>query len=44
MNVDITCEGIPSRESNLYGNMCPARRPCSRPTFRELPPSNNEVL
>ena len=33
INVHIPCEGVPSCESDLYGNRCLARRPCSRPTF-----------
>jgi hypothetical protein len=33
VNVDITCEGVPSRESDLYRNRRLARRPSSRPTF-----------
>ena len=30
VNFDVTFEGVPSRESDLYWNWCPPRCPCSR--------------
>ena len=35
INTDMTCQSVPSCESSLYGNRCPARHPCSRPTFSQ---------